>query len=73
MAVAQDDLVAMCEATLEAEGGKAEGCSCLVEKISDDPALFEEFISLGALSDMNERYEAASSDAKAVIDECKLR
>lgn len=65
-----NELEDACVAALEAEGRDASGCACLVEAVEGDAALVEEFTSLGEIADADERYEAASDDAKAVMDSC---
>ncbi|MEM6414673.1 MAG: hypothetical protein AAF720_08450 [Pseudomonadota bacterium] len=69
-AFANDDLIAQCEAALEAEERDASGCACLVEQVGDDPALLAEFVELGQIKDEDARYEAASDEAKAAMDAC---
>jgi hypothetical protein len=59
-----------CIARLTAEGRDTSGCACLEERISANPALVEEFQTLGAIEDRTARYEAASPDAKAAMDAC---
>ncbi|MEO0397925.1 MAG: hypothetical protein AAF224_00720 [Pseudomonadota bacterium] len=69
-ALANDEMIAQCQATMEAEGRDGSGCACLVEEVTADPALVEEFASLGDIADADERYEAASDAAKAAMDAC---
>ena len=59
-----------CRAALVAEGRDTSGCDCLEEAIMGNAALEEEFTALGEIADPAERYEAASDEAKAVMDEC---
>lgn len=63
------DLADACVAALEADGRDASGCGCLEdEAVAGD--LVDEFIALGEIADPAERYEAASSEAKAAMNKC---
>lgn len=64
------DLADACVAALEAEGRDTSGCSCLESEIEGNDALVEEFMALGNVGDADERYEAASDEAKAAMDAC---
>jgi len=64
------ELADACVAALEAEGRDASGCSCLESEIAGNDALVEEFLSLGEMGDADERYAAASDEAKAAMDSC---
>ena len=59
-----------CVARLEAEGRDTSGCGCLEERVTADPALQDEFRSLAAIEDKEQRYAAASDNAKAAMDAC---
>lgn len=59
-----------CTAALEADGRDPSGCVCLENEVMGDPALEEEFTALGEIADPAERYEAATDEAKAVMDKC---
>jgi len=59
-----------CVARLEADGRNTSGCQCLEDAISANPALEEEFRELAGIADPRARYEAASADAKAAMDDC---
>ena len=64
------ELADACVAALEAEGRDTSGCACLEDAIMGDAALESEFTALGEIADPEERYAAASDDAKAVMDSC---
>lgn len=59
-----------CVARLEADGRDTSGCQCLEDAIAENPALEEEFRELAEIADPQERYEAASDEAKAAMDDC---
>lgn len=59
-----------CVDRLEADGRDTSGCSCLEAEIMANPALEEEFIALSAIENPDERYQAASSAARAAMDKC---
>ncbi len=59
-----------CVARLEADGRDTSGCQCLEDAITANPALEEEFRELAEIADPKARYEAASDEAKAAMDEC---
>lgn len=63
------ELEQACVAALEAEGRDTSGCACLeAEVVAND--LVDEFLALGEIADVDERYEAASPAAKAAMDMC---
>ena len=64
------ELADACVAALEADGRDSSGCSCLEAELEGNDGLIEEMFSLGEISDPDERYAAASDDAKAVMDTC---
>lgn len=64
------ELADACVAALEAEGRDTSGCSCLESEIEGNDALIEEMTFLGEISDAEERFEAASDDAKAAMLAC---
>lgn len=64
------ELADACVAALEAEGRDTSGCACLEAEIEGNDALIEEMTSLGEISDPDERFEAASDDAKAAMLAC---
>lgn len=59
-----------CVARLEADGRDTSGCQCLEDAITENPALEEEFRELAEIADPKERYDAASDEAKAAMDDC---
>ncbi len=59
-----------CIARLEADGRDTSGCQCLEDAITANPALEDEFLALAEIADPKARYEAASADAKAAMDDC---
>ncbi len=59
-----------CVARLEADGRNTSGCQCLEDAIAASPALEEEFRALAEIADPKARYEAASADARAAMDDC---
>ncbi len=59
-----------CIARLEADGRDTSGCQCLEDAITANPSLEEEFRSLAEIADPQARYEAASDEAKAAMDDC---
>ncbi len=59
-----------CVARLEADGRDTSGCQCLEDAITANPALEEEFLELAEIADPKARYEAASPEAKAAMDDC---
>jgi hypothetical protein len=59
-----------CVARLKADGRDTSGCNCLEAAIAANPALEEEFRDLAEIADPKERYEAASDEAKAAMDDC---
>ncbi len=59
-----------CVARLKADGRDTSGCACLEAAIEANPALEEEFRELAEIADPRARYEAASDEAKAAMDEC---
>ncbi len=59
-----------CIARLEADGRDTSGCQCLEDAITAYPARVEEFRALAEIADPAARYEAASADAKAAMDDC---
>ncbi len=65
-----NELEDACVAQLEAEGRDTSGCGCLVDMVEGDAALEEEFTALAEIADADERYDAASDDAKAAMDAC---
>ena len=69
-AAAAGDLADQCRATLEAEGRDTSGCECLEGKVLENPDLQSEFQSLGDIDGAQERYAAASDEAKAAMDAC---
>lgn len=71
-ASAQDELVGLCRTAVEAEGGNADGCPCLIERVNENPIVFEELMGLSSVGGMEERYDAASDDLKEILDECEL-
>lgn len=69
-AAAAGPLADACVARLEADGRDTSGCACLEEQVEGDEALIEELTALGEIEDAAARYEAASDDAKAVMQAC---
>ena len=65
-----ETIESVCKTAVEAEGGDASGCACLQEEVAGDAALEAELISLADIPTPQERYEAASTPAKAAIDAC---
>ena len=59
-----------CVARLKADGRDTSGCACLEAAIEANPALEEEFRALAEIADPKARYEAASDEAKAAMDDC---
>jgi hypothetical protein len=59
-----------CVARLEADGRNTSGCQCLEDAIAANSALEEEFRALAEIADPKARYEAASADARAAMDDC---
>lgn len=59
-----------CVERLEADGRDISGCSCLEAEIEANPSLEEEFMALGEIEDPAERYDAASSEAQAAMNQC---
>ncbi|MHA7871991.1 MAG: hypothetical protein ACX939_06565 [Hyphococcus sp.] len=68
-AASAGELADMCVAALEAEGRDPSGCSCLEEQVVAND-LVDEFIALAEISDIDERYDAASPEAQAAMDMC---
>lgn len=68
-ATAQSMLEA-CEAKAVEEGYDPAGCSCLVDAAKEDSDLAAEFASLGELATLEDRRDAASAEAREVIDKC---
>ena len=67
---AANELEDACVAQLEAEGRDTSGCGCLADMVSGNADLEEEFTALAEIADLEERYDAASDDAKAAMDAC---
>jgi len=63
------EMAESCTAKLEAEGRDASGCQCLEDAVVTG-GLEEEFSALGEIEDPAARYEAASDEAKAAMDQC---
>lgn len=59
-----------CTARLEADGRDTSGCQCLEDAIAANPSLEDEFLELAEIADPKARYEAASAEAKAAMDDC---
>ena len=70
MGAEANEMVAQCEARMEADGRDPSGCQCLFDAVSGDAALQSEFESLGEIEDPAERYAAASAAARAAMDSC---
>ncbi len=64
------ELTDACVARLEADGRDTSGCSCLEEAVEGDQALIDELTALAEIDDPEERYDAASDDAKAAMEAC---
>ena len=65
-----NELEDACVAQMESEGRDTSGCSCLADMVAGDAGLQEEFMELAEIADLDERYDAASDDAKAAMDAC---
>ena len=63
------DLADACVAALEADGRDTSGCTCLEEEVVAND-LVDEFLALGEIADPEERYDAASDEAKAAMNKC---
>lgn len=59
-----------CVERLEADGRDSSGCACLEAEIEANPSLVDEFLALGEIEDPAERFETASPEAQAAMQNC---